>query len=758
MALLSNWVTHGEEYWYPMPDASGLGCYGSGYNAWGVQTNQKYLAAMAALSELGDKVSGVPPLERNRARQRALTALRFSLRSHVTGDYRCTDGTQWGHTWISALGLERMMYGVYLLDEHLTDEDHALLRGVLTSEARWLATDHKRGGHRGIHADRWAHTGKNAPESNLWNGALLWRTAEMYSDEADADAWREQAHRFLLNAVSVPADAQDERLFEGKPIREWHIGANFFPNYALDHHGYLNVGYMVICLSNAAMLHFDMQTLGLAAPASLYHHLGDLWQVLRRFIFADGRLARIGGDTRIRYAYCQDYLLPVLLFAAVYFGDGHALHLFAQQCALLQQEADYAGDGSFFGKRLADLAESNPYYYTRLESDRACVLGMAAAYVVQLQGYLGAPERASQVAQDEAAAARADAFEQSVAGDWCEPEHGAMVHRSATRLASFAWRAYGLAQGMCLPPDDGHLAEWPQNLGGYVRFVGDESACAGTRADHRRLSGCRVEPFDGGFVTCGAVLEGVDVRLAEGWHAPESALHQIAFAALPDNHTVIGLEQCRTGRRRTYLAEVKGLHLNLPNDLYNGFSRTIATGGGEILLETPVEEDCLVSLHSKWALIEGRLGVVGLYGAQELTVHRFAAPHGGPYASLCVDEVCFHCALGTRAVDAGKTILDVGWAVLAGVDAGAVQRFGERQMPLPVTPRIPVRGVRVQGLDGRTYVVLANFDSKPQEYGVIGLLSGARTARDLAGGETVTSIATGVSLEPAQARVFVVER
>ena len=35
-------------------------------------------------------------------------------------------------------------------------------------------------------------------------------------------------------------------LLDGKPVSEWFMGANFFPNYALDHHGYLNVGYMVI--------------------------------------------------------------------------------------------------------------------------------------------------------------------------------------------------------------------------------------------------------------------------------------------------------------------------------------------------------------------------------------------------------------------------------------------------------------------------------------------------------------------------------
>ena len=51
------------------------------------------------------------------------------------------------------------------------------LERVLTSEAHWLAHDHERGGLRGVHAGLWAADGKNVPESNLWNGAILWRMA-----------------------------------------------------------------------------------------------------------------------------------------------------------------------------------------------------------------------------------------------------------------------------------------------------------------------------------------------------------------------------------------------------------------------------------------------------------------------------------------------------------------------------------------------------------------------------------------------------
>lgn len=61
-----------------------------------------------------------------------------------------------------------------------------------------------------------------------------------YPEEAHAPAWRERAHAYLMNGVSVEADARDATRIAGRSISDWHVGANFFSNYALDHHGYLN--------------------------------------------------------------------------------------------------------------------------------------------------------------------------------------------------------------------------------------------------------------------------------------------------------------------------------------------------------------------------------------------------------------------------------------------------------------------------------------------------------------------------------------
>jgi len=687
--LLDNWAKASETYWSTIPGHPEWGVYGTGYNGWGVQTTQTYLAAMAALAHYGN---GVPGIDIEWAKDRALAALRFNLASHKSGDFHCTDNTQWGHTWISALGIERMMFGVHLLRPHFSDQDEESLQRVLVSEANWLLTDYHRGKEIGIKANQWASDGGNDPESNIWNGALLWRVSQMYPFHQNVAAWQERAHCFLINGVSIPDDAQNMKIIAGKPISERFIGANFFPNYALDHHGYLNVGYITICISNAAMLHFDLKLAGLNRPESLDHHQADLWKVLRRMIFSDGRLARIGGDTRVRYAYCQEYLLPALLYAADQFNDGHALDLIKSQLTLIQQEADDAGDGSFYGNRLDKLKKHSLHYYTRLESDRACALGMLLAY----RELVESPEEPQQ------------SFENSVRGNWCEPEHGAALHRSETRFASSSWRASGLAQGLCLPPDDGHLAEWENNLAGKVEFANHPQ----DTKTHRRLENYHIDEFDGGFVTCGSIIEGVDISIAEGWKATDSAIHQIAFAALPDNHTVIGLQHCRMNDRRGYVAQIKGMQFNLPNDLYNNYQRELFTVSGKSTFTSPSPQEECISLDSKWANIENRIGLVGLYGADNLAIHRHPERRAGALQSLFVEEICFPGITETTLFEAGEIILDVGWTVLSSVDADTTKYFCKaHQKVLLDTEFEDVRAVRIKAADQNEYIMIANFSA-----------------------------------------------
>ena len=165
------------------------------------------------------------------------------------------------------------------------------------------------------------------------------------------------------------------------------------------------------------------------------------------------------------------------------------------------------------------------------------------------------------------------------------------------------------------------------------------------------------------------------------------------------------------------------------------------------MLSCPPERDQIVELGSLWANVEGRVGVVGLYGDDQLVVHQSTQRRGGKYGSLYVDEICLGCALGTRAVDPDSVILDAGWAVLSGVDADRTRAFAQDCAVLDLE-RAGVRGVFVRGLDGVSYTVLANFGSQDEVCPAAPLLGSRTSARDLAAQETfgredVISVAPG---------------
>ena len=84
---LGRWAPFSEKYFWNAPDRPGLGCFGTGYNEWGVQTNQKYLGAMAFLAT--DPTRALSGFSREQALDRALRALRFSLaRSRINPAHR----------------------------------------------------------------------------------------------------------------------------------------------------------------------------------------------------------------------------------------------------------------------------------------------------------------------------------------------------------------------------------------------------------------------------------------------------------------------------------------------------------------------------------------------------------------------------------------------------------------------------------------------------------------------------------------------
>ena len=545
--LLADWVKHSQRHLYTCRDDPALLCYGAGeHGHWGTHTHQKAMAAFAVAAAEPSIDWDARGMNRGEVYAQALAMLRYTLRTHVSGDTPCTDGGHWGHNWIYALGMERMMHGVGAMEERLTEADRAALRRVLLSECDWLLDDYE------VKAGLWSD---NRPESNIWNGAILYRTALLFPDHERAAAYRKKDDCFFINGISVPSDENSPVTYNRRAVSTLFKGANFFESFALNHHNYLNIGYMVICLSNIAMLHFAFRQANEAPPAALYHHADQLWQLVRTLTFEDGRLLRIGGDTRVRYCYCQDYALPVWQFIEDWLGEDCA-PLMEGWLSLITQETMAGGDGSFLSARCGSLEALSPVYYTRLESDRAASISMALYW----NRVLAPKTEACKVA--------------AVHSSWYDHDMGAAYVAGSRRLASFVWRASENPQGLCLPPTDSSLAEWRYNLSGRVEGIG--------LLNTERVESHRTRMFDGGFLTYGCTRMESDQFLAEGQQMEILGCKQVAFAALPDDRTVLCL-QYATAAGRYCLRSVSGIHWNVPNDLFNGQRQYISPAGQTIL-------------------------------------------------------------------------------------------------------------------------------------------------------------------------------
>lgn len=681
--LLNDWTIFAQRWLYHLPQDKNLICYGTGsHGHWALQAHDTAFTGFAALSAIPDT-----RLSSDELTATALSMFRYTFQSHHAGNGAAADGKTWGNSWISTLGLERMMHGIKAIQPALTPEDLELMQRVLTSEADWLLDSHP------VTAGL---TQNNHPESNMWNGTFLQRVARLYPDTRRTADYLEKGLSFLINAASIPEDAGSNAMMDGKPLKDRHLGPNFTSTYGCNHHGYMNVGYMVITLSNLAMFHFACKDMGWTPPESLYLHAREIWQVVKTCTFPDGRLWRIGGDSRVRYCYCQDYAIPVWLFARDYLGDTDTSAFENNWIKQVATEAAVNGNGSFLGRRLQRLESTAPLYYTRLEGDRVCSLSMALTWGPQADAAPAGSEPVNTLAA------------------WHDDLHGASLVNEQKRRASWCWRASELPQGMCLPPDASDMAEWRYGLSGHIQGIGI------INSRHIRHNSDTL--FDGGFATCGQIAINTDVFIGEGETSEDIALIDLAFAALPDGQTVVGFQHAHL-LHRTVIRECKGLYLLIPNDCYNRNTRRYNSASGTLTLQSQPVKGRLIGTNGNWLAIDDKIGVLGIYGGTQILLNRPDEPqviiHQGKHQShttdagglLYADEICFGACSDDSEFREPGTLFDIGYAVRSSITAEETEAWSntESQRLLPLDNQPLIRAARISGADKKEYIVASNF-------------------------------------------------
>jgi len=582
------------DYLYSPTSNSDLACFGMGdHGHWSMQTNTNMFAALATLAT----DPNTDPTKTGRSQDEllatALKLLRFTTRSHIGADASCFDNQQWGCSWISSLCIDRMFHGIEAISPFLTQDDNDLIDLMLTAEANWLSDEYD------IVAGELNSSGKNHPESNMWNASIIFRTLMRNPDVARSQEYLDKAYDYLLHAISISSDKISEELFYGKPVKDQFRGANFFDSYSLDHHGYLNVGYMVITLSNLAMLHFSYKNSGIEAPAELYRNAYDLWALIKRCTFEDGRLFRIGGDTRARYCYCQDYAIPMWLMMVDKFGETDCIGLEEGWLKQLQTEVNANCDNSFLSNRLEIMKEKSMLYYHRLEGDKFSTLSMGAYWRRIYDDFIDITPAKKQAPFD---------------GSWNEKFHGAMLEKGEKRNVSWVWRSGQHPTSVCVPSVDGSsMAEWETNFMPVVKSFG--------KTNVNIIGGFNYKTFSGGFYTVGNSIARTEGQPCEGASDENIANIFSACIALPDDKSVIYINRAEM-IARFYVTELKDFCFKIPNDIFNGNQRKYITANQKFILEGYGSKKELIKTDSSWINIDDKISVISIIKDKNLLINR----------------------------------------------------------------------------------------------------------------------------------------
>src|SRR5262249_3315615 len=144
----------------------------------------------------------------------------------------------------SALETSRWLWASFLLGDQLDPETRALVRQVATAEA-----DASR---KAIPAGK---EGNTAGDDCVWNAGLLGAAAAFYDDDPRSASGDEWSKRWALNAEGREADRQSQDVIDGKPLGEWVVSTNVYPDFTLENHGFWSIPYQVECeeLSVAAL-------------------------------------------------------------------------------------------------------------------------------------------------------------------------------------------------------------------------------------------------------------------------------------------------------------------------------------------------------------------------------------------------------------------------------------------------------------------------------------------------------------------------
>lgn len=423
------------------------------------------------------------------ARQRAIGGLRYLAQGHVAGGgvYLGEAGnggavTAWGGRWQSALYAHAMGLAGWLLWDELDDDTRVAVSRVVEYEA-----------DRFLHQPPPGSLARDTKaEENAWNAMLIALAANMLSRHPRAERWRVTAQAYMYNTFSVAADRMDDSPGDGgRAVRDWVTTVNVHPDFTLENHGLAHVGYMKTTLAELLSCAIPYALAEQPVPRAARHHVSDVFAALLRFMAWDGAPVYCGGND---WALFHQQAADSVVFSLVSLleGDGRAAAVEDIAVDYLQRQQRVQGG-------YVDVRHDLTY------TSQCCVRLIHAWLGHALFG-----------ARAPAALSPAE-LERALAGVTVFPEGRVIIHRTATKFASFAWGSQRLALAL---PRDGNWVIWPH----FSSYLGEIDG-AGPAERNAPLRRFRHHARADGFEVSGSLERG-------------GVTQDFAFVSLPDDLTL----------------------------------------------------------------------------------------------------------------------------------------------------------------------------------------------------------------------------
>ena len=683
MLFLQKFPRYAERQWHSNYKGNPqVGYFGSGrhdQNEMRSLSNFIFVYALLAVDEGYDEsFSGIG---QDTLLERAKAALRYFTRTHVTGDMLCVDMHAWGQQpaeWLSPWVISKAVAGARLIWDELTQTEKGDIRRIVIHEADYQLRNS---------ADSQEY-GDTDAELNAWNGEIVAWASSLYPTHSHAEEWHSKAQEFFMNTFSVRDDGSDARIVDGKPVNEWVYTTNAHPDFTLEGHGAYSFDYTACPLHSIAWSYYAFMSNGQSVPESLFHHVRDVWETLKKTHLYSGRFACFQGKDWSRHVYGSYFIIPALVLFENEFDDADARLIEQLRFRSIQYEQERSVNGSIFGHRFAYQTSGWPAIY---ETD--CYANMGLAYLLH---------KFAPLAQAEGM----EIFQRKVEGSFHSEYCDFLYTRNQDLFASFSWQHFSGPYPMALfAPGDDHIVEWEAgNLIGHIDVEGFDMSLAFMTHNETIFGGNSDTNSPAqlmGFTTTGHILEG---KRGKNYGID----HYVSFTALPKHRLAIMIEYL-LARERLSVAEQDGLSYYLPNDVFNNRERRVYWENDELRLWSSGGRDA-VAINSGWINVDNKLGIISLPQNGQFKIEPSIGRH--IWTGQACEQICYSVKKD-RLYEMGDTIREQCYVLISG-DSSFTRDIAKSGVQWLETGHEFIKAAAFM-VGGSSGLIVANFHGEPMD-------------------------------------------